>query len=168
MKRNDHRQLLAKKWHGPLQPPNTRPDPNFALPLRSPPLPPSHAHLTPNSNRHTQPQLATASNHQPPAPRAVRDRQQQPRQPTETELSLVDKFFEDPAEGALWKIQAVAWDDEAGQMAAYAVRIRKLRKGHYAVAQKKGVPMEPVAIEEAQEWVANSHLLNRALAPGEY
>lgn len=105
---------------------------------------------------------------QPPAPRAVRDRQQQPRQPTETELSLVDKFFEDPAEGALWKIQAVAWDDEAGQMAAYAVRIRRLRKGHYAVAQKKGVPMEPVAIEEAQEWVANSHLLNRALAPGEH
>eukprot|EP00624_Nannochloropsis_granulata_P001058 evm.model.NODE_1477_length_24586_cov_22.484747.9 len=34
----------------------------------------------------------------PPAPRAVGDRNQQPREPSETELALIGKFFEDPAE----------------------------------------------------------------------
>lgn len=106
----------------------------------------------------------------PPAPRAVGAHNQQMRDPTETELALTGKLFADPVEGALHVIKTVAWDEETGQMAAYTVRIKKLRKGHYVVSHKKGTPMEPIAIAEAQEWVEQSHLLNRALAeaPGGY
>lgn len=70
------------------------------------------------------------------------------------------------AAGGLYRIDKVLWSTEKAAVLAYAVRIKKNRTGGYKVTHKQRDPMEEIAIDEAQEWVGASALLNEALSQG--
>jgi len=108
-----------------------------------------------------------AVNGLPPAPRGARDRQPVQREPTTTELALIGRFLADPsAAQLLYRIEKVLWSTEKASVLAYCVRIKKNRMGGWRVAHKQSTAMEPIAIDEAQEWAAASAGLNEALSQG--
>lgn len=88
----------------------------------------------------------------------------QQREPTAEELSLEGKFLADPRHAtSTRRVQKVAWDEQSGEVVAFAVKVHILHSGGLQVLQKKNKPMEAIAVEEARQWIAASGVLNKHL-----